>query len=85
MTSAVKVFEVKRVVVNLLNAGAIKIFSAHFELDDKNNPSHDQDNVSAFPHPWDRKLEVDLTQWESQKSRLQNSDLLLPGILLIAL
>ena len=49
-TAGVEVFEVERVVHNLIDCGRVVLLSPNLELNNKNDAIPDQDGITAFTH-----------------------------------
>ncbi len=63
MAATMEVFEIKRVIVNLVDRVAIKTMRPNLELDGKNHASCRDDDIDSLSHPRDGKLEVDPTYY----------------------
>jgi hypothetical protein len=57
MAAMVKVLEIKRVVMSLLDGRTIKRGGAHFELDYGDDATHDQNDIGTLTHAWNAELE----------------------------
>ena len=53
MTGLVKVFQVQRIVPNLLDRRSLECFLAYLEFDHENNRPNNQDRIDPPAHAWD--------------------------------
>ena len=79
----VKILQVKRVVMRLLDTGALELMGTDLELDNENQATNNENNVRTLAHSRNRKLEKYLPLQTSRKHILQNFDLCLPSVLLL--
>ncbi|MDX1925467.1 MAG: hypothetical protein SFV81_03050 [Pirellulaceae bacterium] len=83
MAATVEVFEIKRVVVNLLDGGAIERCNTYLELKNEDDATNDQNNVGTLTHAWNTELKENVPIVEPCKCSLQQANLRGPCSLLL--
>ncbi len=83
MRPAVEVFQIERIVVDLVNRASVECRGANFEFDHEHNAVDQKYHVRPFAHSRDRKLEKDLSPIKRRELIFQHMDLRQPRITLI--
>jgi len=79
MTSRVEIFEIKRIICDLLNSSRCEVLSADLKLDYKNDAAEQYDGISSLPHSRNRKLKGKPTLGDTAKALAKKLDLLQPS------
>lgn len=78
-----EVFEIERVIVNLIDCRAIKGGSTDFKLYNRNDARQNKKNICTFAHARDRKFEEDIASPKARNGILEKMYLVDPSLPLL--
>ena len=84
MTWFVKIFQIKRIVPDLINIGFKIFFFSNLKLNNKYNISNNYQAIHSFPHSWDGKFKKKSTI-QTIQCTFQHRNLMFPRLILICI
>ena len=85
VAAQMKILQVKRIVMHLLDARLLEVMGTDLELDNENHTADNKNKVRTLAHSRNSKLEENLPFQISRQDLFQDADLCLPSVLLLML